>query len=82
MRRGDIAANLLGGVRAPKSVCNGLSNGPFAGQNGIDGCALHTMAARKSGLASLKFNHGSQQAGNGIDIKHDRWSAETLGITL
>ena len=40
------------------------------------------MAARKSGLASLKFNHGSQQAGNGIDIKHDRWSAETFCLTL
>jgi hypothetical protein len=37
------------------------------------------MAVRKSGLASLKFNHGSQQAGY---IKHDRWSTETLGLTL
>ena len=83
-RREDIAANSLGSVHAPKSesVCNGLSNGPFAGQNGIDGCALDTMAPRKSGLASLKFNHGSQQADNGIYIKHDRWSAETLGLTL
>jgi hypothetical protein len=41
----------------------------------------NSFARSSFGLSGLGV-HGSQQAGNGIEIKHDRWSAETLGLTL
>jgi hypothetical protein len=53
----------------------------FAFQYLVKISALYAILPRKSSLATLKFNHGSQEAHNIIHIKNHGWSSETFSLT-